>query len=212
MDFSFTEEQQAVSDLARQVLTDQVSQERLKEVEAGQVGIDRRTWEELAKTNKTPGSLEEALVALEDDHAFLTKGDVFTEDMIEAWISWKREKEIDPMRLRPHPYEFVVGAAKARIARACFSTPPMALSARSLMPAYFSPANSGCLPFHSEKCVCIPEPLSSNTGLGIRVAVFPWRRATFLTMYLYHIIWSPIFTSSWNFMSISHWPAVATSW
>src|SRR5580765_5491978 len=109
-------------------------------------------------------------------------------------------------------YEFVVGAAKARIARACLSTPPMANRARSLMPAYFSPANSGWLPFHSEKCVCIPEPLSSKIGLGINVAVFPCRRATFLTMYLYHIIWSPILTSSWNFMSISHWPAVATSW
>jgi glutamine synthetase len=62
--------------------------------------------EELAKTNKTPGSLEEALCALEEDHAFLTKGDVYTEDMIEGWISWKRDKEIDPMRLRPHPFEF----------------------------------------------------------------------------------------------------------
>ena len=51
MDFSFSEDLQAVGDLARQVLTDQVTQERLKEVEAGQVGIDRRTWAELAKTN-----------------------------------------------------------------------------------------------------------------------------------------------------------------
>lgn len=62
--------------------------------------------EELAKTNKTPGSLDEALRALEEDHAFLLKGDVFTADMIETWISYKRDKEIDPMRLRPHPYEF----------------------------------------------------------------------------------------------------------
>src|SRR5262249_34176787 len=86
-------------------------------------------------------------------------------------------------------YEFVVGAANARIARACFSTPPMALRARSLMPAYFSPANRGWLPFHSEKCVCIPEPLSSKTGLGMNVTVLPCLRATFLMMYLYHIIW-----------------------
>src|SRR5260370_1407648 len=93
-------------------------------------------------------------------------------------------------------YEFVVGAAKARIARACLSTPPMALSAMSLMPAYFSPANSGWLPFHNEKCVCIPDPLSSKIGLGMNVAVLPWRRATFLMTYLYHIIWSPILTSS----------------
>src|SRR6478736_751342 len=77
-------------------------------------------------------------------------------------------------------YEFVVGAAKARIARACLSTPPMAFSARSLMPAYFSPANNGWLPFHREKWVCIPEPLSSKIGLGMKVAVLPWRRATFL--------------------------------
>jgi 3-oxocholest-4-en-26-oyl-CoA dehydrogenase beta subunit len=51
MDFSFTEEHQAVADLARQILTDQVSQERLKEVEAGHEGIDRRTWAQLAKAN-----------------------------------------------------------------------------------------------------------------------------------------------------------------
>ncbi len=62
--------------------------------------------EELAKTNKTPGSLDQALNALEEDHAFLTKGDVFTDDLIETWISYKRDKEIDPMRLRPHPFEF----------------------------------------------------------------------------------------------------------
>lgn len=62
--------------------------------------------EELAQTRKTPGSLEEALNELEKDHEFLTRGDVFTPDMIEAWINWKREKEVDPMRLRPHPYEF----------------------------------------------------------------------------------------------------------
>lgn len=64
------------------------------------------TPEELAETNKTPGSLPEALEALEADHAFLTKGDVFTNDLIETWCEWKREKEIDPIRLRPHPYEF----------------------------------------------------------------------------------------------------------
>jgi glutamine synthetase len=64
------------------------------------------TPEELAETNKTPGSLPEALEALEADHAFLTKGDVFTQDLIDTWIDWKKEKEIDPIRLRPHPYEF----------------------------------------------------------------------------------------------------------
>jgi glutamine synthetase len=64
--------------------------------------------EELAKTNKTPGSLSEALDCLEEDHAFLCKGDVFSEDLIETWISYKREKEVDPIRLRPHPYEFAL--------------------------------------------------------------------------------------------------------
>jgi len=64
------------------------------------------TPEELADTPKTPGSLAEAVDALEADHEFLKKGDVFTEDLIKGWIKWKREMEIDPMRLRPVPYEF----------------------------------------------------------------------------------------------------------
>jgi glutamine synthetase len=54
----------------------------------------------------TPGSLEEAVNALETDHAFLLRGDVFTEDLIQTWIDWKRSKELDPIRLRPHPHEF----------------------------------------------------------------------------------------------------------
>ncbi len=62
--------------------------------------------EELAKVPKAPGSLDEALAALESDHDFLLRGDVFTEDVIATWIRFKREKEIQPMRLRPHPYEF----------------------------------------------------------------------------------------------------------
>ena len=53
-----------------------------------------------------PGSLDLALKHLEDDHDFLLKGDVFTEDVIETWIEYKKTKEIDPIRLRPHPYEF----------------------------------------------------------------------------------------------------------
>ncbi len=68
--------------------------------------IYEMTAEELAETNVAPKSLGEALEALENDHAYLTKGDVFTEDLIETFITWKREKEIDPIRLRPHPYEF----------------------------------------------------------------------------------------------------------
>jgi glutamine synthetase len=68
--------------------------------------IYEMTKEELASTAKTPGSLEEAIAALEKDHAFLLKGDVFTADLIEAWITWKKEKELDEIHLRPHPHEF----------------------------------------------------------------------------------------------------------
>ncbi len=62
--------------------------------------------EELANVPSLPGSLDAALDALERDHEFLLKGDVFTSSMIERWISYKREKEITPLRLRPHPLEF----------------------------------------------------------------------------------------------------------
>jgi glutamine synthetase len=53
-----------------------------------------------------PGSLEEALDELEADHAFLLKGDVFTEDALQMWVDYKREHEVDPVRVRPHPHEF----------------------------------------------------------------------------------------------------------
>ena len=56
----------------------------------------------------TPASLDEAMDALEEDHEYLLKGDVFTEDVIQAWIDYKREEEIDAIRLRPHPYEFAL--------------------------------------------------------------------------------------------------------
>ena len=62
--------------------------------------------EEAANIRSTPGSLDEALDALEADHDFLLKGDVFTQDVIDTWLRYKREHEVDPMRLRPHPYEF----------------------------------------------------------------------------------------------------------
>jgi glutamine synthetase len=55
-----------------------------------------------------PGSLEEAINALEADHEFLLKGDVFTQDVIDTWIGYKRAAEIDPVRLRPHPWEFAL--------------------------------------------------------------------------------------------------------
>ena len=62
--------------------------------------------EEAAAIPNMPGNLEEALDCLEQDHDFLLKGDVFTQDAIEAWLGYKREEECDPMRLRPHPHEF----------------------------------------------------------------------------------------------------------
>src|SRR5205085_10583295 len=64
--------------------------------------------EELAKVPSMPGSLEDALDALEADHQFLLKGDVFTEGLIETYIEYKRAKEVDAVRLRPHPYEFAL--------------------------------------------------------------------------------------------------------
>ena len=64
--------------------------------------------EELSKIPSTPGSLDLALEALEQDHAFLTEPGVFTEDFINTWISYKLDNEVNPMRLRPHPYEFAL--------------------------------------------------------------------------------------------------------
>ncbi|MBI3241183.1 MAG: type I glutamate--ammonia ligase [Chloroflexi bacterium] len=62
--------------------------------------------EEARKIKQVPGSLPEALAALEADHAFLLEGGVFTQDVIDVWLQFKRSREIDPIRLRPHPYEF----------------------------------------------------------------------------------------------------------
>jgi len=62
--------------------------------------------EELASVPTMPSSLEEALNHLEEDHDYLMKGNVFTEDALETWINYKRSKEVDALRLRPHPYEF----------------------------------------------------------------------------------------------------------
>ena len=64
--------------------------------------------EELRDVPTVCGSLRDALGALEDDHAFLLKGDVFTRDVIETWLAYKREKELDAIRLRPHPHEFTL--------------------------------------------------------------------------------------------------------
>ena len=89
---------------------------------AGLDGIERRTDpgdpidknlydlppQELARVPLTPGSLEHALNALEADHGFLLKGDVFTRDVITGYLEYKRLRELTEMRLRPHPYEFVL--------------------------------------------------------------------------------------------------------
>ncbi len=64
--------------------------------------------EELAKIPSTPGSLLDALENLKKDHDFLTVGGVFSEDFIDTWISYKLDVEVNPMRLRPHPYEFAL--------------------------------------------------------------------------------------------------------
>lgn len=62
--------------------------------------------EEAARIRSTPASLEEALNALRDDHAYLLKGGVFTEDVIRYWTEYKIENEVQALRMRPHPYEF----------------------------------------------------------------------------------------------------------
>ena len=64
--------------------------------------------EELRKVPSMPGALDQALDALEDDQQFLLKGDVFTEDLLTTYIDYKRAKEVDAMRQRPHRYEFAL--------------------------------------------------------------------------------------------------------
>ncbi|HEM45525.1 MAG TPA: type I glutamate--ammonia ligase [Alphaproteobacteria bacterium] len=87
---------------------------------AGLDGIDSRTHpgepldkniydmppEELAGVRRTPPDLQSALCALEADHEFLLRGDVFTEDVVSTWIAYKRENEVTPVMSRPHPWEF----------------------------------------------------------------------------------------------------------
>jgi glutamine synthetase len=72
--------------------------------------IDKNLYDlppaEAKAVKSTPGSLQQALDALESDHAFLLRGDVFTKDVIETWLGYKRDKEVDAIALRPHPYEF----------------------------------------------------------------------------------------------------------
>ena len=70
------------------------------------INIYEAPEEILAKIPSTPGSLAEALDALENDHAFLLEGDVFTKDVIETYVNYKRENEVNPVNIQPHPHEF----------------------------------------------------------------------------------------------------------
>lgn len=64
--------------------------------------------EEAARVKQVPGSLPDVLRALEADHEFLLKGDVFTSDLLEAYLEYKYKAEVDPVRMRPHPYEYTL--------------------------------------------------------------------------------------------------------
>jgi glutamine synthetase len=79
-------------------------------VKAGFGPLDTNIYElppeEAAKLRSVPGSLGDALAALNEDHAYLTEGGVFSEDFIQTWIEYKTEKELRPVAIRPHPYEF----------------------------------------------------------------------------------------------------------
>ena len=70
------------------------------------INIYEAPEEILAKIPSTPGSLAEALDALESDHTFLLEGDVFTKDVIETYVNYKRENEVNPVNIQPHPHEF----------------------------------------------------------------------------------------------------------
>ena len=81
----------------------------INEIDPGEpldTNIYELSAEQAAKVPQVPGSLDESLAALENDHEFLLRGDVFTPDVISTWLGYKKERELDPMRLRPHPYEY----------------------------------------------------------------------------------------------------------
>jgi glutamine synthetase len=84
-----------------------------KEIDPGAHGfgpVDKNIYElspaEKAAVKSVPGSLDECLQALVDDHEFLLEGGVFDRDFIETWIDFKRSTEVQPVSLRPHPYEY----------------------------------------------------------------------------------------------------------
>ncbi|HLC47684.1 MAG TPA: type I glutamate--ammonia ligase [Candidatus Norongarragalinales archaeon] len=84
-------------------------QRKIDPVAEGYGPMDKNIYklndEDKKKIKSVPGSLDKALEALEADHAFLMKGNVFTGELIRTWIEYKREAEVDPVRIRPHPYE-----------------------------------------------------------------------------------------------------------
>ena len=70
--------------------------------------MDMDLYESETEVQQVPGSLEKVLDALEEDHSFLLRGDVFTADLVKTYIAWKREHDVDPIRMRPHPYEYML--------------------------------------------------------------------------------------------------------
>lgn len=83
-------------------------QNKIDPGEAMDVDLYELSAAERRQVKQVPGSLSEVLDALEADHEFLLKGGVFTKDLIETYIAYKREHEVDPIRMRPHPYEFIL--------------------------------------------------------------------------------------------------------
>src|SRR5579862_7591211 len=94
----------------------------------------------------------------------------------------------------------------------CLRSPPAYHSANCESPAYLSPEKSGLPLSHSDWWVCMPEPLSPKIGLGMKVTVLPYWLATLLHTYLYFSMLSADLTRVSKRWSISHCPAVATSW
>ena len=83
---------------------------KIDPTKAGFGPLDRNIYDlppdEAAKIKSVPGSLDVSLAALEDDHEFLLEGDVFTRDLLDTWIDYKRTKEVHEVNIRPVPYEF----------------------------------------------------------------------------------------------------------
>jgi glutamine synthetase len=83
---------------------------KIDPVAAGFGPLDKNIYdlppEEARKLRSVPGSLNDTLAALVKDHSYLTEGGVFSEDFIHSWVQYKFERELQPVAIRPHPYEF----------------------------------------------------------------------------------------------------------